>query len=186
MGEDRTAAVLDAVELLTSDVVTGLGLQHLSPRGAHPRRARVHVYGSAAQGFAGEDSDVDLTIHVPFEDLRDVWRLVRGPREENTPRALAQAFLQALGTRCQSQSLLSFVEFVPGARVPVLTLRLGSVRCDVTVNNLLPLHNTQLLAAYVRGCGGLAGVARAVIAWARDAGVLGAPHGHLSAYPFCS
>jgi predicted nucleotidyltransferase len=50
----------------------------------HP--ARIILFGSAARGEAGEDSDIDLCLVAPtelpyFERLRAVQRLYRGKRE---------------------------------------------------------------------------------------------------------
>jgi len=75
-------------------------------------------------------------------------------------------------------------ELVSTARIPILKLRFDGLDCDVSWNNLLPLHNTRLLAAYAGASAACVRLAQYVKRWAKQSSVHGARYGHLSSYAF--
>jgi hypothetical protein len=85
----------------------------------------------------------------------------------------------SLESLCTPVLLGAFVPFVclsaasSQARVPVVkfTYAPTGTSCDVTINNMLPLENTRLLAAYCRADARLRSLALAVKAWAKARGV---------------
>jgi terminal uridylyltransferase len=124
----------------------------------------VHLFGSRATGFGEPGSDVDLTIEAPWAES--------GPFLEDLVQRLPKSFhVQEVALR---------------ARVPVVRIEYTAawppVVCDVTVNNLLPLHNTRLLQAYVRIVPNVVAVYHSVKHWAKSVYLLGAKDGCLSSY----
>ena len=138
--------------------------------------ARVRAFGSTVSSFGDERSDLDLSIDIPLS------------RARGTPRALAQSLLLWLVERITQpefclpdHNCLSLVESAINARVPCVVVRYGqfsdgeTLDCDVTVNNVLPVYNTELLREYAQ-FGGPAVVAfvREVKQWAKEKQLHGA------------
>jgi len=88
-----------------------------------------------------------------------------------------------LRNKCQKDGF-KVRELVAGARVPVLKLSLGTDECDLTINNLLPVYNTQLLKAYTLLDPELVPLVQAMKDWAKAQGCHCAADGHLSSYSF--
>merc|ERR1712008_405831 len=76
------------------------------------------------------------------------------------------------------------VDRVMACRVPILKLQFGDIECDLSCNNLLPLFNTALLAAYRTLDSRLAPLVLEVKSWAKARGIHGARNGYLSSYAF--
>jgi len=77
------------------------------------------------------------------------------------------------------------IQLLPRARRPIITLqdRTGALgECDVSVNNLLPHYNSQLLRAYSLLDDRVRPLALLVKAWAKSHKVCGAQEGNLSSY----
>jgi len=73
---------------------------------------------------------------------------------------------------------------VLNARIPILRLKHGDQEVDLSVNNTQPLLNTHLLKAYASLHPIVSRLGIAVKLWAKENGVCGARHGHLSPYSF--
>ena len=92
---------------------------------------KVHIYGSRANGFGDEQSDLDITVEVDIEEVPD--------------RAATQAFLEALIPQLPAEVQVTDPTAIR-ARIPVLRLQRDAVELDVTV---------PFLAAGVLHCGEL-------------------------------
>ena len=115
---------------------------------------------SAASGF-GENADVDATVIAPGRSALQVLRNLA-------------AVLPTAGFELREE--------IYGARVPILRLVMNGIDFDLSVNNMLPVYNTQLIKAYGELEPRVVDLVREVKRWAKAAGVLGAPDGHLSSY----
>lgn len=138
--------------------------------------AKLHVFGSAVNGFGDASSDVDLVLEASREQLVEALGL-----GDVRDRNLVPQALKALQKRFRKHRI--FVEQrVLGAKVPILKLWCGNTACDLSVNNLLPAFNTRLLKAYADIDGRAVKVVQEAKSWARQEGVHGAAHGNLSSY----
>ena len=117
----------------------------------------VLMYGSMASGF-GENADVDATVIAPGRSALQVLRNLA-------------AVLPTAGFELREE--------IYRARVPILRLVTNGIDFDLSVNNVLPVFNTQLIKAYGEIQPGVVDLVREVKRWAKAAGVLGAAAGHL-------
>ena len=106
--------------------------------GAIPEGARLAVFGSSANGFGRESSDMDMCV-VGAGELGEEGR---------------QALIRGVGA-CLARELGSCdedpgVEVRDTARIPIVMFRdpQSGVDCDISVANPLAVENTRLLRAY--------------------------------------
>eukprot|EP00930_Biecheleria_cincta_P045499 TRINITY_DN31352_c0_g1_i1.p1 TRINITY_DN31352_c0_g1~~TRINITY_DN31352_c0_g1_i1.p1 ORF type:complete len:902 (-),score=160.98 TRINITY_DN31352_c0_g1_i1:137-2842(-) len=106
-------------------------------------------------------------------------------REQKTCAAAAVKFLgEAIRSREELQAYgFTVDEMVTEARVPVLKCMSDEgVAVDLTFNNRLPLHNSQLLRSYAELDSRVADLGRIVKFWAKKRHVNDAQNGTLSSY----
>jgi DNA polymerase sigma len=80
------------------------------------------------------------------------------------------------------------VHVFPAARVPVIKLRVpgaAATAADITINNVLPLHNTELLRAYSAADDRVRSLLFLVKHWAKCRGLNDTYRGTLSSYAWC-
>eukprot|EP00933_Yihiella_yeosuensis_P050448 TRINITY_DN48230_c0_g1_i1.p1 TRINITY_DN48230_c0_g1~~TRINITY_DN48230_c0_g1_i1.p1 ORF type:complete len:529 (+),score=89.44 TRINITY_DN48230_c0_g1_i1:39-1625(+) len=172
--------------------------------------ASAHPFGSTVNGFGEASSDLDILIAVEDEELCYYMSYVEWQkREQRYQEAMTRNNAASGGfapdmPRCNAingkaatafavQQLADFlpelgfqvVRVLPRARRPLVTLvdRTGELsECDVSINNRLPLTNTELLASYSRLDPRVRSLVLLVKVWAKGKGVCGANLGNLSSY----
>ena len=123
--------------------------------------AVVFAYGSAANGFEGSSSDIDISIWIPSMSTPD-------------PKTV----LKDLRTVIDSNSDFTFESEISDAKVPIVKYafqfsdRFRNV--DLSCNNILPLFNTMLIAKYSKVCSSLPRLAEEVRDWAKQFNLHGA------------
>mmetsp|Transcript_76861 Transcript_76861/g.178261 ORF Transcript_76861/g.178261 Transcript_76861/m.178261 type:complete len:479 (-) Transcript_76861:105-1541(-) len=173
--------------------------------------ARAHPFGSTVNGFGSTSSDIDVLISIEEEELcyymsyyhwhqreRRFYHAQQKRVNEGTPLNREQGpIVYKVGERtamaCAVQQMADVLpEFgfrvlrsLPHARRPLLTVRdmtgeLGE--CDVSINNRLPLCNTELLQAYSQLDVRVRPLVLLVKGWAKNRNVCGANEGNLSSY----
>jgi hypothetical protein len=140
-------------------------------------RWRLEVFGSIANGFSTNGSDMDATcVQAPAEEEED--------EKEETPSAAA-ILQERLSPLLRQQEQFQVIEEIPSAKVPILRLRFeGRVEVDLSCQNTAALLNTRLLRAYADLDPRVRDLGIAVKLWAKAAGVCGAAFGNLSSYAF--
>jgi hypothetical protein len=132
------------------------------------------LFGSVANGFGTQASDVDVTClkakaSTPDRDDEDAANLL-GVR---------------LGPLLRAHPKFKVVEEVLHAKVPILKLRFAErLDVDLSCKNQHAVLNTLLLRAYANIDRRVRELGIAVKLWAKAAGVCGAFQGHLSSYTF--
>lgn len=171
--------------------------------------ASAHPFGSAANGFGETSSDLDVLIAVEDEELCYYMSYINWHQREQryeeamrrnqaeslpvreVPRASAISNKAAMG--CAVQQLADFlpslgfqvVRLLPRARKPLVTLedRTGEAgEVDVSINNRLPLCNTELLSSYCSLDWRVRPLVLLAKVWAKNHKVCGAHEGNLSSY----
>ncbi|CAK0811253.1 unnamed protein product [Prorocentrum cordatum] len=132
---------------------------------------RLSPFGSVRNLLLTRGSDVDATIY-------------RSDGQDEGDSAAAVRVLQGSVLPLLSQSSrFEVVRLVPGARIPVLSLRFdGAVDVDLSCHNTEPLRNSQLLRAYAQVSPLVRGLALLVKLWSKAAGVCGAQSRNLTSY----
>ncbi|CAK9006575.1 Terminal uridylyltransferase 7 (TUTase 7) (Zinc finger CCHC domain-containing protein 6) [Durusdinium trenchii] len=146
------------------------------------RGVEVRAFGSSANGFGDDSSDVDVVLAATRASLVKTLDLPSCPERDLAPRVLRK-----LEKKLREQGF-RILERILGARVPILKMSLRfqgqDVECDLSVNNLLPVFNTKLLRTYAEINPHVVGLVQACKEWAKEYGVHGAARGHLSSYSF--
>lgn len=116
-------------------------------------KAKLHVYGSQVTGLADAGSDVDVTLEF-------------GASEHSLDQL--QQLLWPLANAGFAE-----MELLHNARVPIAKVihKATGVAMDVSVNNLLPVYNSQLIKAYVDLDPRLGPVVKQVKRWTKDLGI---------------
>ena len=148
--------------------------------------AQVHVFGSAASNLGERGSDIDASIVVASTVLSEKFGTVFS--EGGPPIAYANA-VKSIGRgvgksdeRWADQGL-HVSSVIATAKIPICVLDTDAgYTIDISINNELPVYNTQLLKAY----GELDPRARALILsvkrWAKILDIADAKTGNLSSY----
>lgn len=99
-----------------------------------PVGGTLDVFGSSATGLHLPGADVDLVLSLG----------------KDTNRETNGEIVKRLATQLRSAAFAS-VNAIPGARVPIVTVASDEfgLTADISVNNKLPLANTQLLRTYM-------------------------------------
>lgn len=152
-------------------------------------RVRLHIFGSCVNGFGMKDADVDMCLQVPTESHDEAAQVV-----EKLAEAIRTYFPDAGDDadlddpNVDSNAIKhSDILALTHARVPIVKIhrmprRLRGIACDVCVNNLLAVVNTQLLKDYASIDPRLSQLAFCVKHWARRRKVNSTYHGTLSSY----
>ncbi|CAE8619628.1 unnamed protein product [Polarella glacialis] len=171
--------------------------------------ASAHPFGSTVNGFGEASSDLDVLIAVDDEELCYYMSYVSWhQREQRHQEALRRSeesglrlpemphpttISEKIAMSCAVQQLAEFlpelgfrvVRTLPRARKPLVTLidRTGELEeCDVSINNRLPLCNSELLLSYSCLDCRVRPLVLLVKAWAKGKKVCGAHEGNLSSY----
>jgi len=169
-----------------------------------------YPFGSTVNGFGETSSDLDVILSVEEEELRYYMSFVQWHHREKRfldhqknqkgqqhQRELKPPTLVKISEReAVTYAVQHLAEFLPEygfsvtrslafARFPLITLRddagqLGD--CDVSINNRLPLANSELLRSYSVLDPRARPVALLVKSWAKSHKVCGANEGNLSSY----
>mmetsp|Transcript_69477 Transcript_69477/g.203290 ORF Transcript_69477/g.203290 Transcript_69477/m.203290 type:complete len:529 (-) Transcript_69477:109-1695(-) len=138
----------------------------------------VRAFGSAANGFGTEASDLDLSLIF----VNNAGSSAAGEAEKHDA-------LHVLKTTLPSIHCFSIAKFVSRAKVPVLKVQFEDQHevheVDITEGNYEALVNTQLLLHYSRIHSKVRRFVVDVKNWAKTEGCCGACTGHLSSYAFC-
>ncbi|CAK0797783.1 unnamed protein product, partial [Prorocentrum cordatum] len=123
--------------------------------------SRVLMLGSRKNGFAVKGSDLDATC----------LQLTTGGEKDG--RSEAQRCLEQMEELLARHAGVEVTGRVFGARIPILRLRFeGRLDVDLSAQNVEPLRNTALLAAYSSlGHGAVRDLGVAVKLWSKAAGV---------------
>ncbi|CAK0876926.1 unnamed protein product [Prorocentrum cordatum] len=126
--------------------------------------ALVLPFGSSANGCGEAHSDLDATVHVPAGG----WR--------------SRSALRRLQKRLFWHDI-SVVECRLGAPVPILVLQSrDGLECDLSYQNMVPLHNTLLVRTYAELAPELTGLSIVVKRWAKNHNIAGTHVGSISSY----
>jgi len=135
---------------------------------------RFEICGSCVTGLFSEESDVDLSIHIPKSQL---------PSKKPVVNVIKGIIRKSL----MFKSLVS----IPQAKIPVLKgcyvskenpTKNGTLSFDICVANDMAVFNSQLLRDYAMVDERTKSVMMAVNTWAKENGVSAAANGHLSTY----
>ncbi|CAE7601710.1 Tent2 [Symbiodinium natans] len=204
--EEKFGSVPQQAEKVVHDVV--MRIQEGAQRCVAPS-ATAHPFGSTVNGFGEESSDLDvlvaieeeeLTYYMSYASFQNRYQRLGNPLLHDeaisdfaSPSLLLKAVTPKSAMTHAVQQLADFLpelgfkvsQLIPRARKPLVTLedtRSTLTEVDVSINNSLPLYNSQLLRAYsildprVRPLVLLAKV------WAKGKKVCGAQGGNLSSY----
>jgi DNA polymerase sigma len=140
--------------------------------------AEYHVFGSSANGFSEPGSDVDITIQVSDAMVERFGNL--------TKHELVKAVFGCVRdiTSAGKDPRIVFIETVQHARIPIVKLSVSNIQCDLSINNILPVFNTRLLASYAQLDQRVVKLVHSLKKWAKKHQVHGATNGHLSTYSF--
>lgn len=131
-------------------------------------------FGSFANGFSTEVSDLDVTCFCAGASLR-----------LETQQKAAQTLAQQILPMLRQHRSFAVEDEIFGARVPIVKLRFeGCLEVDLSCHNPVPLLNTRLLASYSRMDGRVRDLGLAVKVWAKGAGICDATKSNLSSYSF--
>lgn len=166
--------------------------------------ATVHPFGSTVNGFGEESSDLDVLVAIREEELSYYmsyasWAqrhqrlsefLMQGdPAEPSLPTRITPkaAMCHAVQQLAEFLPELGFkvLDLIPQARKPLVTVEdtQGPLKeVDVSINNSLPLYNSQLLKAYSQLDERVRPLVLLVKVWAKGKRVCGAGEGNLSSY----
>ncbi|KAJ3411315.1 hypothetical protein HDV05_002379 [Chytridiales sp. JEL 0842] len=128
----------------------------------------VHLFGSSANGLGGPSSDVDVTIRIP------------PGFDPSTHPASNVPFLSML---LRNEGMKDVVA-ITGAKVPLckFTDPTTNLKCDLSVGNMLGVHNSRLLQTYCS----IHPVSRPLIllvkSWAKERDLNDAGAGTVSSY----
>ena len=141
--------------------------------GANGEAPQMQMHAARAQGGEGRAEGTGE------EEERPRPRRKRGPRTETYGKLIG-----ILGEVFSEASSFDNVKAITTARVPVLKVRHvpSGVSCDVTMNNLLALHNTRMLRDYVSIDPRVKALTMIVKHWAKRRAVNEAYRGTLSSY----
>jgi len=111
---------------------------------------RAYVFGSAANGLGSPESDIDVTIRLPFFSAQTDAELP--PREHDERKAA----LDALAAALEAEQGWAVQEVRHGARVPLIVCNFWNgwrtLHVDISLNNLEPLKNVGSLLYYFFVC----------------------------------
>lgn len=129
--------------------------------------ARLYLYGSCANSFGVSKSDIDVCLAFGDPDV-------------NKPEVLLK-----LAEILESDNLQN-VQALTRARVPIVKLKdpATGISCDICINNVLAVVNTQLLHDYSKIDVRLRQLAFIVKHWAKSRGVNETYQGTLSSYAY--
>lgn len=160
--------------------------------------AVVKPFGSTVNGFGVPSSDLDVLVEVDDEELSHYMSYVSWSRKSGeSPAASAVPQLQTIGYKqalaCAVSQLSAFLpklgfhvsRSLPRIRRPLVTCvdqKGAHTECDISVNNRLPLGNTELLRSYSTLDVRLRPMVILIKTWAKNRRVCGAEQGNLSSY----
>eukprot|EP00931_Biecheleriopsis_adriatica_P004958 TRINITY_DN106539_c0_g1_i1.p1 TRINITY_DN106539_c0_g1~~TRINITY_DN106539_c0_g1_i1.p1 ORF type:complete len:539 (+),score=79.29 TRINITY_DN106539_c0_g1_i1:39-1619(+) len=209
--KDRFGSVPQQASHVVEDAVSRIeqgARQCVAPSAsAHPFGSTVNGFGEASSDLdvliAVDDEELGYYMsyihwHQNVQKYRHVLSL-RDPAPDNPfsfsdlPMPELASIRPKAAIACAVQQLADFlpelgfrvVRALPHARKPLVTLedRTGELGdCDVSINNRLPLCNTELLSSYASLDWRVRPLVLLVKVWAKAHGVCGAGEGNLSSY----
>ena len=135
----------------------------------------MQMYGSAVNGFATRDSDMDCTVLCEGQNFREVCAYLRGelPKHGFVRIQVIEARVPLIKMHAPKGN---FIGWDPNDEEVGLAV-------DISFNNVLGVENSQMLRAY-----GSLDICRhlgiLVKIWARRRGIIDAQNGLLSSYSF--
>lgn len=171
--------------------------------------ATAHPFGSTVNGFGEESSDLDvlvaideeeLTYYMSYASFQSRYERLGSPLLSEgalsdlvQPSLLLKAVTPKIAMTHAVQQLADFLpelgfkvsQLIPRARKPLVTLedtQSTLTEVDVSINNSLPLYNSQLLRAYSELDPRVRPLVLLVKVWAKGKKVCGAQGGNLSSY----
>ena len=127
---------------------------------------QVIPFGSSVTGLNEGSSDVDLVLFFPERPLPS-YQILRRLRAIFAKRRDTKIILTLLFKR---------------AKIPLLTLEVNGVSCDLTCQNMLPVFNTALLRGYADLLPEMTALAMVVKRWAKANGFGQVQMGAISSY----
>jgi len=148
--------------------------------------ADIQMFGSAASGLCERGSDIDATVIVDFAILNKRFHgKNRTPSVGHETRLLCSEAVCAIAKYIENSNGtgLAVEGLINGAKVPIVVLSsFGRQIIDVSINNVLPTYNTQLLGEYSKLDNRVVGLVLCVKRWAKMTMVSDAKMGNLSSY----
>eukprot|EP00439_Symbiodinium_sp_Y106_P046492 s5168_g5.t3 len=204
--EDKFGSVPQQANEVVQDVV--MRIQSGAQQCVAPT-ATAHPFGSTVNGFGEESSDLDVLVAIDEEELTYYMSyasfqsrcerlgsplLSEGALSDLVqPSLLLKAVTPKIAMTHAVQQLADFLpelgfkvsQLIPRARKPLVTLedtQSTLTEVDVSINNSLPLYNSQLLRAYSELDPRVRPLVLLVKVWAKGKKVCGAQGGNLSSY----
>ncbi|CAE7835375.1 Tent2 [Symbiodinium sp. CCMP2592] len=204
--EDKFGSVPQQANEVVQDVV--MRIQSGAQQCVAPT-ATAHPFGSTVNGFGEESSDLDVLVAIDEEELTYYMSyasfqsrcerlgsplLSEGALSDFVqPSLLLKAVTPKIAMTHAVQQLAEFLpelgfkvsQLIPRARKPLVTLedtQSTLTEVDVSINNSLPLYNSQLLRAYSELDPRVRPLVLLVKVWAKGKKVCGAQGGNLSSY----
>eukprot|EP01022_Parablepharisma_sp_SALTPOND_P014591 TRINITY_DN19_c0_g1_i1.p1 TRINITY_DN19_c0_g1~~TRINITY_DN19_c0_g1_i1.p1 ORF type:complete len:1089 (-),score=90.52 TRINITY_DN19_c0_g1_i1:16664-19930(-) len=135
------------------------------------------VYGSAANTFWTNESDIDITLVVEEAFLlAPVTSVFKRLQLNYLEKAAAAIKARKIGN----------VEVIRSARIPIIKYddSLTKIKCDINVNNLLGVVNSSLIAAYATYDQRFHILGYFIKEWAKDNNVQGGDKHMLTSYAY--
>jgi DNA polymerase sigma len=146
-------------------------------------KLKIEVFGSAASGLCEKYSDVDASVMIDFSSLSLRFH---GTSKFYDYRSLCSSSVVAIADYVKEQMKNSDIvvkQLIETAKVPIVVLQNGKGQTiDISINNQLPIFNTQLLSAYAKMDERVQILVLCVKRWARLMKIVGAKEGNLSSY----
>ncbi|KAK9759678.1 hypothetical protein K7432_017062, partial [Basidiobolus ranarum] len=138
-------------------------IQHLINTHFPDKQITAHLFGSSITGLDFGGSDCDVALETEWND------------NEVNVNALAR-ILRFAGMR--------YVTPIAGARVPIVKFYDPEycISCDINVNNILGLHNSQMITAYLSIDDRVKKLIMLIKYWAKRRGINSASGGTYSSY----
>jgi len=140
-------------------------------------RWEVKPFGSLANGFGTDASDLDVTLYEKGVDTPD------GSTDQSASAALT--LKEMICPLVEQHPNFVLEQAILAARIPILKLRFQQdLEVDLSCRNVRPLTNSELLKAYANIDNRVVHLGLAVKLWSKAAEICGAELGHLSSYSF--
>lgn len=168
---EKSGLCMDPWVLRICNEVRALLLMHLMEVDLNVE-ITINLFGSAVNGFAQKQSDVDIVL------------LVKEQGHEETSKSHCIKWLREVRTALKSSGIFVPHSLISSARVPVLQLlhKHADRAVDISINHTDGMMNSYLLRTYATWDPRIVGLGLRVKSWAKTREVYGAREGWPSSY----